>query len=1302
MILAEASRLKSWPNGVSMAFSVEFATMVKKSLVWLYSVATYLLWAAVIVVAGVVLVLRYYLLPHANDFREDIARHIGTVAGQRLTIGEIRAGWEGMHPYLDLYRVSLFDAQNRQALQLDHVATTLSWLSLPLAEPRLSRLTVHQPQLTVRREADGTVYVAGISMSGPARPEFPNWLLRQSQVDVVDASVLWQDELRHAPPLTLQKLSLSISSPVWESLLGHHRFGLRATPSAAASSPVDIRGNVWGKDVGDLQSWRGTLYGKLEGTDIAAWRTWLDFPFDLGQGFGATQFWLDFSRGQVKKLTADVLLANVQTRFASNMPETRIQSLSGRLGWQRLADGQELRGERLRLATAEGFGMRQGALRVRSRLADGKESLDGEISVDELELEPFTTFATNLPLGQQIQDQLHGFAPRGRLQKTRFNWIGNRDGVREYRLQSRFSSLGINPFQGVPGFDGLSGELDTTEHDGDLNIDFTNATLDLKDILRWPIPADRLTGRVKWQSRDGVTEVQIAKLAIVNQHLSGVLDASYRYDGIKGGYLDLSGKFGNANGKFAKYYYPLVLDQETLDWLDTSIFNGRGENVQVVVKGYLDDFPYADNKNGEFRVSARITDALLDYANDWPKIEGVGLDMLFSGDRMDLDVDRGRIYGAQIARAKVSIPLLDADHPVLQIQGEVLAPAPDVLKFIDHSPVAEAINHFTEGMTASGTGKVQLDIQVPLDKVDATRVKGSYIVTNATLKGGEAFPQLERINGKLAFSESSVNAQNVAASIYGGPAQFNLETGANNYMHVTANGRVTDAGLLQIVDHPLLRRVHGTADWNAEITHRDNLTHIAVRSPLTGLAASLPPPFNKGTAESLPFRLDMQQKDAKEDVLSVALGEVVSAKLLRNHDKNGASIERGEISFGDAASLPMQPGVLVSGKLAHLDWDWWSEVLGGSGGSAPGGSMKIAGANLEIGMLDIFGRRINSLNVKAGAAVDGWMGTVQSREISGDVRWQNQGKGKVLARLKSLQIPGAAPAKMTAPDEADKQQEYPALDITAETFEAKDKKLGRLELLASQQGGDWNIQRLRISNPDSTLNVDGDWHNWKSKPDTRVNIDWDIDDVGKTLERFGYPGTIKGGDAKLSGSLKWAGSPHEFNLPGLGGNLQLEAKRGQFLKIQPGVGRLLGVLSLQSLPRRLLFDFRDVFNDGFAFDLIGGTVQIDHGVMKSKDFKMEGPAAKVSISGETNLERESLNLHVRVSPMISDTLSLAALAGGPVAGAAAFVAQKLLKDPLNKIASYQYDIVGTWDDPQEVKSGAEKKEVPAQQSPIVK
>lgn len=1271
--------------------------MVKKSLVWLYSFTTYLLWAVVIVVASVVLSLRYYVLPHAKDYRESIAQYASQTLGQRITISDIEAGWDGMHPYLDLIKVDIYDAQKRPALYLDRVETSLSWLSLVLGEPRLDKLVVHQPNLLIRRAPDGAIFVAGISLNEPGASDFPNWLLRQSNITVENATVVWQDDLRQAPPLALNNLVLNISSPQWESLLGHHRFALRATPSAGASAPIDLRGNLWGKNVDDPKQWRGTLYAKLEGTDIAAWHTWVDYPFDLTQGFGATQFWLNFTKGQAEKVTADVLLANVRTRFGKDMPEINLQSLSGRLGWQRLADGQELRGERLKFATADGFGMKQGQLRVANHERNGKESLEGEASLDELNLEPFAAFAANLPLGKELQDQLAGLAPKGRLQRTKFTWQGDHSAIREYSLRSHFSGLGISPTHGIPGFSGLTGDLDATERGGNISIDSQNALLDLKGVLRWPIPADKLTGKVKWKNSNGATEVQVSELAIASQHLKGTLKASYHYDGKKGGYLDLNGKFGNANGKFAQFYYPLILGKDTLEWLDTSILNARGENVNVVIKGYLDDFPYPNDKDGEFKVSARITDGLLDYADGWPKIEGLQLDMLFHGDRMDLAVDQGRIYGGQITKAKVSIPSLDADHPVLLIQGEVQAPATDTLKFVNTSPVIEAIDHFTDGMKATGSGKMQLDINLPIDDPDATRVKGSYTVSNGTLTGDADFPPLDHVNGKLVFTESSLHAQNVNANIYGGPAQFNLETGTNGLVKVLANGRIEETGLRQAFNHPLMQKVHGATDWKADINLRNHLTNISVHSQLVGLSVSLPPPFSKAAADSVPLRFELQQKNATQETLGVGYGNVVSMKLLRTVNNDVQTVERGEVNFGGNAELPAEHGIFVNGKLAHLDLDLWNELLDKSAGASQDmGNVEIAGANLDIGTLDIFGRRINNLNLAAKAAADGWMTSLQSKEITGDVRWQRTGKGKLLARLKSLTIPGTAPAKMSSPDDTDKTQEYPALDIIAENFEAKEKKLGRLELLANQQGNDWSIDKLKISNADSTLNLDGEWRSWKRKPNTNLNLNWEIDDLGKTLDRFGYPNTVKGGSASLSGHLKWPGSPHEFSLPALGGNLQLEAKRGQFLKIQPGVGRLLGVLSLQALPRRLLFDFRDVFNEGFAFDKISGGVQINQGVMKSTDFKMEGPAAKVAISGETDLDRETLNLHVKVSPSISDTLSLAALAGGPAVGAAAFVAQKLLKDPFNKLVSYQYDIGGTWDDPQELKSSAEKKESPAQ------
>ncbi|NBO10090.1 MAG: TIGR02099 family protein, partial [Methylophilaceae bacterium] len=294
--------------------------------------------------------------------------------------------------------------------------------------------------------------------------------------------------------------------------------------------------------------------------------------------------------------------------------------------------------------------------------------------------------------------------------------------------------------------------------------------------------------------------------------------------------------------------------------------------------------------------------------------------------------------------------------------------------------------------------------------------------------------------------------------------------------------------------------------------------------------------------------------------------------------------------------------------------------------------------------------------------------------------------GKITANLNTLVMPDATPDAVKKTDNAPAKQlniKYPALDIAAENFEINKKKMGRLELQAKEQFGNWGIDKLRIINPDSVLSANGEWNNWKKKPNTMIRFNWEINDVGKALKRLNYGDTIKGGSAEISGQLKWAGSPHEFDIPNLAGTLKLDAKKGQILKIESGVARLFSVLSLQNLPRRLTLDFKDMFSSGFVFDKITADVNINRGIMHSDNFKMEGPTAKVEIKGDTDLDKETLHLHVRATPYISDTLSLAAFAGGPAVGAAAYITQKILKDPLNKIAENEYEIVGTWSDPQE-------------------
>lgn len=150
--------------------------------------------------------------------------------------------------------------------------------------------------------------------------------------------------------------------------------------------------------------------------------------------------------------------------------------------------------------------------------------------------------------------------------------------------------------------------------------------------------------------------------------------------------------------------------------------------------------------------------------------------------------------------------------------------------------------------------------------------------------------------------------------------------------------------------------------------------------------------------------------------------------------------------------------------------------------------------------------------------------------------------------------------------------------------------------------------------------------------------------------------------------------------------MHVDVENGQFTQLDPGVGRLLGVLNLQALPRRITLDFRDVFSQGFAFDRISGSIQMSNGVLRTDDLELLGPAARVFMSGEADAGRETQNLRVKVQPTLSESVavgSVIATAGAihPAVGLAAYLVQKALRDPVEKLFSFEYSVTGAWSDP---------------------
>lgn len=1259
---------------------------IQKSSLWIYRLLTWGVLAAGLAFAATILVLRYWILPDIASYRDDIAQTLSRAAQQRITIGGISANWDGLRPQLALAQVVVHDAAGRPALELPRVDATLSWRSAARLQINFHSLDIFRPVLTVRRDSGGAITVAGIPMNVEAKGDggFSRWVLGQRDIEIHDARLVWNDEMRAAPPLELEQLQLRIVNSG-----DRHRLALRALPPAALASPLDVRADLTGEDFQSLaQTLTGQLFLHVDHVDIAAWRQWVDFPVHFPQGAGALRSWFTFARNELRSIIADVQLRDVRARLGDELPELDMPQLGGRFTWKMTTDGFEVTTRKLAFTTGDKLNLPPVDLRLQlgGALASGGY-MRGDLQANALELAPLVQLADRLPLAGEVRKTLSEFAPNGSLYDLSLRWNGPWPRPATYALRGRFHELSLAKQDVFPGFSGFSGNIDGTEKGGTLHLVTQKAMLDMPKLFRERLRFDTLTGQLSWTNAAQGVELRLSNFAYANTDLAGTLFGTFRVAADGPGVADLTGHLTRGVANRVTAYLPITVAKRSRGWLDRAFVAGSSNDVKFRLKGDLRDFPFADERSGIFEVAAKVSGGELHYGDRWPRITGIEGDFLFRGKRLEMNAREAVIANVRLGKVRALIPDLVYSDEVLQISGEAEGATADFFAFIDQSPVRTMINDFTEGMSARGRGRLGLKLTLPLQAIATSKVSGNFQFIDNQLSLAAGMPPLEQVNGRLEFTESAVRVPKATAAFLGGPLTVTAGSQRDAAVNIRFQGRINADAARRAGGVEWVRHMRGSTDWRGTLVVRNRNVDLMVDSSLQGLAVNLPAPFTKTAVEEMPLRVERRITGPRSDRLAVTVGGLVAAVLHRSGEGKAARIERGTVRFGEGViAEPEKPGIAVSGAIPVIDLDGWLAMLGDSG---PGG-ISLAGVDLRIGELEWFDRRFAPLTLTAAQQAGALQINIKGRDVEGAMSWRSQGKGRLTARLRRLALPAkdarvvAAMAPIEAPDT--RSPDLPALDVVIDEFHLASLALGRLELQATPQQSDWRIERLRLSNPESVLNLDGVWQSWLTRPGTQVNVRLEVSDIGRFLTRLGYPEGVRRGIAKVEGNLSWAGSPQRIDYPTLSGNFVLDAGKGQFLKLEPGIGKLLGILSLQSLPRRITLDFRDIFSEGLAFDEIVGAIKVGKGIAMTENLRITGPAARINMSGQVDLARETQKLRVKVNPQLSDTVSVAgALIGGPVAGVAAFIAQKLLKDPLDQIASYEYDVTGSWSDPQVVK-----------------
>ena len=724
----------------------------------------------------------------------------------------------------------------------------------------------------------------------------------------------------------------------------------------------------------------------------------------------------------------------------------------------------------------------------------------------------------------------------------------------------------------------------------------------------------------------------------------------------------------------------------------------------------------------------------------WPALVNLSGELIFEGAGMQVKNASGGFEGfPEVKASGVQAEIADLEHSVVKVNAAARGPLTQLLGFVRASPVSFMTGKALEHASGTGDAELALGLQLPIAKLSSSTVQGDLKLTGNDVRITPDTPLLARTEGSVQFTESGFSVAGAQASALGGDVR--IEGGMRGThsgfadVEMRAQGTASAQGLQEARELGLLvdlaRKASGSARYDMTLRVRRGVPEIALTTDLQGMSLHLPDPLRKDAQSQLPVRFENQLlpislaagSDATplQERLSVDIGTLAHVQYERRLGAGGPTVLRGSVAVGvpdaEQRSLPTQ-GVQANLRFAALDIDAWQAALAAeASSSAEPGAQKSASSAADIlqsYLPTVFALQAQRLNAQGrtlhGLVVGGsrlgrvWRANLDAQELAGYLEYRQAGdatpdKAGVYARLSRLAVPESASSQVDAL--LDEQPDsLPGLDIVVDAFELRGRKLGRLEIDARNMGGagaapEWHLAKFNLAAPEASFTANGNWArvarangprasaaNPVPERRTALGFTLNIRDAGALLARMGMEGVVRQGQGRMDGRVSWQGAPTNPDYHSMAGQIHLDVGAGQFLQADPGLAKLLGVLSLQSLPRRLALDFRDVFSKGFAFDFVRGDVAIERGVASTNNLQMKGVNAAVLMEGSADIEKETQDLHVVVVPEIDAmTASLVATAINPVLGLGTFLAQAFLRGPLMAAATQEFSIRGTWSDP---------------------
>ena len=1239
----------------------------------------WLLLMLVIILAGVLVSIGRLASPYLKEFKEDIQAEASRLIGTRVSIGDINASWKGFGPKLILRNIEIRNTSIQSTpLKLRQVDLDLSLKSILRKGEFLPwNITLHGLKLQLIQEKSGKLSITGLSGDDNKGDRVFNVdpLLQMRRIQLADTALQWIDLTGKTPNTVFEHINLLIRNDDTRHQLDLS-FDLPGKEKQKIQIAADFRALT-----DELENFSGDFYIKTENFQAADWvRSLIPDFLEFKQLLMNTELWLSAENGNFNMAEGKVRLDGLTLTNQQNQ-EFSLNSAESVFNWHGDGDNHHF-SLRDFLLDAPGFDSTKLALRY-SRTKDHHAYL----SLSALDLDVLPQIASFLP--QDFSKQLKGLDFSGRLNDLQASWT---PGFSEWSALGEMKNFSIKPHQKIPGASNFSASFIASSQGGIISIDSTEAHYLHPSLFREPVPLNVLQGDIAWNiSLENEIHISSDYLTAITPHLTTATRLSVIIPADGGPYMDIQTNFKDGDGSGTGLYLPYSIMHENLvSWLDRAVVSGKVTSGSFVFKGPADDFAFSKTHNGHFEVLFNVEDVILDYLEQWPRLEEVDAQVRFHNNSLDINLFSAKYLESEIHQAKAHIRSLDPISPI-EVNGVASGPIKDSMHLLTETSLKKDFGTLAEALSFTGDNKVYLDFEIPLGDLGEYAVNGSVEFKENQMLLADWNLQLENIKGSLKFNLDGLESDKLSASLLGSPTRVKVSHDNKGNTAFSSAVALDTTQLSKIFEDFPADIISGSTDWSIKLaipplSKKDSAAQLKIYSGLEGLKIDAPPPFGKRANSVTPLSVTASLSPGHELPVSFKYNDIASANLLLLTPKDKPfSLKAGLMHFGSS-----KPPALLNNQfqltgtidtLALDSWLSWQPLMKSKGQKPLPIKIDLNSQKLSYRELSLSG-----FSLKADKNENRLVGRISSDELSGKFEIPSfDPLGKLIIDLDkaSLKVEAERSSSENLKSRSGTNpKDVPAMDLKIKSFSINDHDFGNVLVQTSKLQQSIKLDRFLINGELLNFEGNGLWSEDRGQQQTLINFKMDSSEFGTVLSNLGFTPQIDKGEAVFKGNVSWAGPPHNFHTDTLTGELNVAVKKGRFLDFEPGMGRILGILNIAALYRRLSLDFSDLFKEGFTFDAIDADFVLDAGSAYTDNLVIKSPAATIELNGRTGLAAEDYDQQVTVTPSLQSTITIAgAVAGGPAGAAIAYLAQKLVGKQVDKIARTRYSISGPWDEP---------------------